>query len=108
MTAAFTRVRDFATSMMEDLELVDRNRAVSFILSLSIRPPIKGLSFGGCAQAYPLGVVPEIRADFSQSVRIFFTLPLSCRPLIGRLSSSGCAQAHPLGVVPEIQADCSQ
>src|SRR3954462_1245116 len=32
-----------------------------------------GSSSGGCAQAHPLGVVPEIRTDCLQSVRIFYT-----------------------------------
>src|SRR3954466_708094 len=32
------------------------------------------LSSSGCAQAHPLGVVPEIRTDCLQSVRIFITL----------------------------------
>src|SRR4051812_25872817 len=34
-------------------------------------------SSGGCAQAHPLGVVPEIRADCLQSIRIFsVSMPL--------------------------------
>src|SRR3954471_394370 len=47
------------------------------------------LSSSGCAQAHPLGVVPEIRADCLQSVRIFITL-ISIRAFLksGGLASS--------------------
>src|ERR1044072_4456563 len=31
-------------------------------------------SSGGCAQAHPLGVVPEIRADCLQLARIFYAI----------------------------------
>ena len=64
MNVAYNRVADFAQAMKEDLELLDRNHAVCFRLYfLSYFLHSVDLSSGGCAQAHPLGVVPEIRAD---------------------------------------------
>ena len=66
-------------AMTQDLEQIDRNHAVRFsyfaLFFLFCYFLHSGeLSSGGCAQAHPLGVVPEIRADCLQSVRIFITL----------------------------------
>src|SRR3954468_12789435 len=88
MNLAYNRVKDFATAMALDLQQVDRNHAVSFFFNFSFLclPQIGRLSSGGCAQAHPLGVVLEIRADCLQSIRIFFALFFfSFLPLIGRL-----------------------
>src|SRR4051812_23479759 len=58
------------------------------------------LSSSGCAQAHPLGVVPEIRTDCSQSVRIFITL-IDIRAF---LKSEGSASRRytcaPAGCIP--------
>ena len=74
MTSAYHRLKDFAVSMAQDLEKIDRNHAVrlsDFALSFNCSLHSVQLSSGGCAPAHPLGVVPEIRADCLQSVRIF-------------------------------------
>ena len=83
MAVAFNRVRDFTAAMVQDLQLLDRNHAVSFFNSFYAILRSGDFSSGGCARAHPLGVVPEIRADCSQSVRIFiaffFLVPSSNR-----------------------------
>ena len=81
MNSAYNRVADFAQAMKEDLELLDRNHAVCLLTSLLLRfLHSVDLSSGGCAQAHPLGVVPEIRADCSRSARIFKFPDLSISP----------------------------
>src|SRR3954465_15921142 len=58
MNVAFTRVRDFATSNIEDLQLLGRNHAVSFsLLSLMLFSTRDTSSSNGCAEAHPVGVV---------------------------------------------------
>src|ERR1041385_3179587 len=55
-------------------------------------------SSGGCAQAHPLGVVLEIRADCLQSIRIFHALCFfSCLPPIGRLFFRWVRASAPTG-----------
>ena len=83
MTVAYNRVKDFSAAMAQDLKHLDRNHAVSFFNFLYIVLRSGDFSSGGCAQAHPLGVVPEIRADCLRSVRIFlaffFLVPSSDR-----------------------------
>src|SRR3954466_13215861 len=45
MNVAFTRVRDFATSMIEDLQLLDRNHTVSFSLHYLSRSVLQSGNF---------------------------------------------------------------
>src|SRR3954463_58871 len=60
-----------------------------------------GFSSGGCTQAHPLGVVPEIRADCLQSVRVFYALCfISCLPPIGRLFFRWVRASAPTGCSP--------
>src|SRR4051812_10635245 len=107
LVGAYNRVNEFATAMAQDLQLLDRHHAVSSSIFLYGFLRSGDFSSGGCAQAHPLGVVPEIRADCLQSIRIFYAFRLLFLAfLLSRdFASSGCAQAHPLGVVPDIRAD---
>ena len=83
MTVAYNRVRDFTAAMVQDLQLLDRNHAVSFFNSFYVVLKSGDFSSDGCAQVHPLGVVPRIRADCLQSVWIFtaffFLVPSSNR-----------------------------
>src|SRR4051812_44134926 len=67
LESALSRMNDFATAITQDLHLLDRHNKVNALALLQSGH----FAAGGCAQAHPLGVVPEIRADCSQSVRIF-------------------------------------
>ena len=72
MMVAYNWVNDFAAAMAQDLQLLDRNHAVSFSTFLYAFLKSGDFSSSGCAQAHSLGVVPEIRADCSQSIQIFY------------------------------------
>src|SRR3954465_10648423 len=58
------------------------------------------LSSSGCAQAHPLGVVPEIRTDCLQSVRIFKTLICFSAFLKSEDSASRGCTCAPAGCSP--------
>ena len=86
MSVAFNRVKDFANAMVQDLRLLDRNHTVSFFNSLYAVVISGDFSSGGCAQAHPLGVVPEIRVDCLQLVRIFYAFCFFFLPSSNRVT----------------------
>src|SRR3954468_16724163 len=67
---ALSRMNNFAAAITQDLHLLDRHHKVNVSALLQSGDSASG----GCVQAHPLGVVPEIRADCSQSVQIFYML----------------------------------
>src|SRR3954464_1864341 len=81
------------------------NRFGSFTLFVSLLrlPPIGRLSSGGCAQAHPLGVVPEIRVDCLQSIRIFYLVCFFITPSSNRQTFFRWVRASaPTGCSPRV------
>src|SRR4051812_1112624 len=98
MNVAFNRVRDFTAAMDQDLQQLDRNHAVSFFqLFFFTFLRLGDFSSGGCAQAHPLGVVPEIRVNCLQSALIFYTVCFFLMPSSNRetfLPVGACKRTH--------------
>src|SRR3954463_16180525 len=108
MNSARHKLQEFVVAMTQDLQQIDRNHAVCFFCSAfsfsSFLHSVE-LSSSGCAQAHPLGVVPEIRTDCCNrfgSSKLYFTFPPSSNR---RTQLPVGALVHLRDAVPEIQAE---